>query len=72
MEYNATAAPAADLHSDSLIPAPEARRLLGISAMSEWRWRQEGLLPEPVKIRRRCYYRRGELLAAMRAFGEHA
>lgn len=48
-----------------LVPAPKARREYfgGISAMCEWRWRQSGLLPEPIKINGRCYYRESDLIA---------
>jgi len=48
-----------------LIPAPVVRANFGISSMSEWRWRKAGLLPEPVRIRGRCYYRRDELECAI-------
>ena len=44
-----------------LIPATRVRADFSISSMSEWRWRKAGLLPEPVKIRGRAYYRRDEL-----------
>lgn len=48
-----------------LVPAPVARREYfgGISAMCEWRWRESGLLPQPIKINGRCYYREADLIA---------
>ncbi len=56
---------------NALIPAAACRRdyLGGISAMTEWRWRRDGLLPQPITIRSRCYYRRAELMRAVRALG---
>lgn len=57
-----------------LIAAPKARReYLGeISAMTEFRWRESGLLPEPIRINRRCYYREQDLLAfQQKAGGSH-
>lgn len=60
----------AHLDDDALISAANARALAGgISAMSEWRWRRDGLLPTPITIRRRCYYRRGEFMRALRNLG---
>ncbi len=57
-------APAAP--DDALIGQTEARRLAGgISDMTLWRWRQAGLVPEPMSIRRRNYWRRGEFMAAL-------
>lgn len=59
--------------TDALLPSAEARRLAGgISAMTEWRWRRDGLLPAPVQIRGRNYYRRGAFMAALRALGAAA
>ena len=50
---------------NKLVPATRARReYLGeISAMTEWRWRQVGILPEPIRIRKRNFYRESDLLA---------
>lgn len=43
---------------DRLIPARAVRdRFGGISHMTLWRWVQRGLLPEPVKINSRSYWR---------------
>ncbi|MGE3652286.1 MAG: helix-turn-helix transcriptional regulator [Reyranellaceae bacterium] len=43
--------------SNRLLSSREVReRLGGMSAMTEWRWRRDGDLPEPVKIRGRNYY----------------
>lgn len=63
----ATAAPTPD---DALIGQSEARRLAGnISDMTLWRWRQAGVIPEPLSIRRRNYWRRGEFLRALELAG---
>lgn len=59
-----------DPETDALMPSAEARRLAGgISTMTEWRWRRDGLLPAPVQIRGRNYYRRGAFMAALRSLG---
>jgi predicted DNA-binding transcriptional regulator AlpA len=51
---------------DTLITAPEARRLAGgISDMSLWRWIRDGVVPPPRIIRARRYWPRGEFLAAL-------
>jgi hypothetical protein len=56
-----------NLRAQGLVSAREARKLLGgITPMSEWRWRKAGLLPEPIKIRRRCFYRSEELHEALK------
>lgn len=53
-----------------LVPAPKARREYfgGISAMTEYRWRQAGILPTPIKIRKRCFYRESDLIAIQERF----
>jgi len=33
--------------------------------MTFWRWRQKGIIPEPMKIQNRNFWRRGELIAAL-------
>lgn len=39
-----------------LIPARETRaRLGGISAMTEWRWRRDGILPQKIQINGRNF-----------------
>jgi predicted DNA-binding transcriptional regulator AlpA len=43
----------------------EAKRLLGLSGMTVWRWRKAGLLPQPSKIRGRNYWKRAEFLEAL-------
>lgn len=52
-------------HDHKLVPAPKARRdyMGGASAMTEWRWRQDGILPAPIQINRRNFYRESDLLA---------
>ncbi len=55
---------------EALIPSAEGRRMAGgISTMTEWRWRRDGLLPKPVQVRGRNYYRRGAFIAALRSLG---
>lgn len=51
---------------DALIGATEARRLAGgVSDMTIWRWMKDGIIPAPIKIRKRNYWRRGEFIAAL-------
>jgi len=58
---------------DELIQAATCRKMAGnISSMTEWRWRRAGLLPEPVQIRSRNYYRKGEFMRALRNLGTSA
>lgn len=46
------------LAADPLLSASEVRRELGgITRVTLWRWRQDGLLPEPVTMRGRNYWR---------------
>lgn len=58
---------------EKLITGPELRRRLGnVSDMALWRWRHDADLnfPQPVKLRRRNYYREADIaawLAARRA-----
>lgn len=60
--------PSAD--DDTLLSSTDARRMAGgISTMTEWRWRRDGLLPNPVNIRGRNYYRKGPFMAALRSLG---
>ncbi|SDX55522.1 hypothetical protein [Thiocapsa roseopersicina] len=49
-------APPAD--PDSLMSSAAVRAFFDISAMTEWRWRKAGVLPEPIVIRNRNYYQR--------------
>ena len=56
---------------DELIASAEARRLAGgISDMSLWRWIRKGILPQPLMIERRRYWRRGEFVAALNSAAE--
>ncbi|MFE8034564.1 hypothetical protein [Thiohalocapsa marina] len=65
--------PIVDTDPDALLSSATARRLAGgISVMTEWRWRRDGLLPAPVQIRGRNYYRRGPFMAALRHLGDAA
>lgn len=51
-----------DSDLDRLISQPQLRRLFGdISDMTIWRWRQSGLLPQPIVINRRNFYRASEI-----------
>ena len=51
---------------EALIGATEARRLAGnVSDMTLWRWMKDGIIPQPTKIRRRNYWKRGEFIAAL-------
>ena len=52
------------LPDDALVKSADVRMLLGnISEMTEWRWRRENILPKPISIRRRNYYRVGDIRA---------
>lgn len=53
---------------DPLITAGTACALAGgISRMTLWRWREAGIIPEPIVIRGRNYFRRSAFLAAIAA-----
>lgn len=54
---------------DSLISSATARKLADVSLMTIWRWVKADILPEPLNIRGRNYWRRGEYLAALAAKG---
>ena len=44
--------------TDPLLSAPQVcAELGGITRTTLWRWRREGVLPEPVQIRGRNYWR---------------
>ena len=53
-----------------LVAAPRARRdyFDGISPMTEWRWRKAGILPEPIQINKRNFYRESDLIAVQERF----
>ncbi|WP_295392917.1 hypothetical protein [uncultured Thiodictyon sp.] len=64
----AAVAPPAD--DDPLITANTARALAGdVSAMTIWRWQRAGIIPAPLKIRTRNYWRKSAFLAALQAAG---
>ena len=46
--------PDQDIH---LIPQPRAQELLGVSAMTLWRWQKDAAFPEAKTIRGRKYFR---------------
>lgn len=55
---------------DRLIDSTTACAIAGgISDMSLWRWERAGILPKPLRIRRRKYWVRSEFLAALHAAG---
>ena len=65
---DAQAASAAEPSDDPLISAGAARALAGgISAMTLWRWRHVGIIPPPVVIQGRNYWRKRAFLAAIAA-----
>jgi len=53
-----------------LVAAPTARAdyLGNISAMTEWRWRKAGILPDPIQINKRNFYRESDLIAVQDRF----
>jgi predicted DNA-binding transcriptional regulator AlpA len=61
------AMPASFPHHDpgSYIPGPKLREMLGISAVTLWRWRQDEKagFPRPTKINDRLYFPRAQVLA---------
>lgn len=57
--------------AETLITSAEVRRLAaGISDMSLWRWIRKGIIPAPMMIERRRYWRRAEIIAALNAAAE--
>ena len=47
---------------DALLSQPQLRRLMGgVSDTTIWRWRNCGMLPAPVPINGRNYYRESEV-----------
>ncbi|MCK7578247.1 MAG: hypothetical protein MZV65_22585 [Chromatiales bacterium] len=51
---------------DALISSAEAQRLAGnVSSMTMYRWQKLGIIPAPIKIRSRNYWKRGEFLDAL-------
>jgi predicted DNA-binding transcriptional regulator AlpA len=57
---------------EKLITGPELRKRLGVTDMTLWRWHHDAELnfPQPMKLRRRNYYRESDIaawLAARRA-----
>ena len=49
---------------ETLISQRELRGMFGnVSDMTIWRWRRDGLLPEPIVINRRNYFRAREIVA---------
>ncbi len=66
------AAPAASAPlDDELITSAEARRLAGgISDMSLWRWIKKGVVPQPLVIERRRYWKRADFIAALNEAAE--
>lgn len=47
---------------DTLISQPQLRRLMGgVSDSTIWRWRTVGILPKPLSINGRNYFRQADL-----------
>lgn len=47
---------------DQLLTEPAVRALLGnVSSMTLWRWLKRGILPAPLSISRRNYWRASEI-----------
>lgn len=54
---------------EALISQPELRRLFsGVSDMTVWRWRKNGILPEPIVINRRNFYRETDIAEMQQRF----
>jgi len=55
----------AELDAISYIPGPKLREMLGISAVTLWRWCHDGKsdFPKPKKINDRLYFPRAQVLA---------
>jgi predicted DNA-binding transcriptional regulator AlpA len=55
--------PAARNHEQHLIRQQEVLKVLGVTQMTLWRWRNDPKLdfPSPIVVRRRNYYDREEL-----------
>jgi len=49
--------------STILLPSAEAAKLCGVSVRSWYTWDQLGKIPKPVRIGRKLFWRRDELLA---------
>lgn len=55
---------------ECLISQPELRRIFGnVSDMTLWRWRASGLLPDPIVINRRNYYRESDIVVMQSRLG---
>lgn len=51
---------------DALVTQPQLKRITGnVSDMTIWRWRRAGLLPEPMSVRGRNYWRARDVRAAL-------
>ena len=52
--------------NESLITQSKLKQVAGgVSSMTIWRWRRDGVIPEPVSIRGRNYWRQGDVLTAL-------
>ena len=55
----------------TLIAQPRLREMMGgVSDMTLWRWRESGLLPAPIVINRRNYYRADDIAAMQKRMAE--
>lgn len=68
-----TAAQPSEAVPDQLVVSAEVRSLAGgISDMTLWRWVRKGIVPRPLVIERRRYWRRAELIASLEAAAERS
>ena len=58
--------------NDRLVPNSVAARTLGVSTLTLWRWRKQGLLPAPHRINGRAYQRQSDLDAIIEGRGRTA
>ena len=46
---------------DTLLTAADLRRIIPVSAMTIWRWRRDHLLPAPITLNGRLFWRRSTI-----------
>lgn len=64
-------ATAAGRDPDALINSATAKTIAGgVCDMTVWRWIRAGIIPQPLKIRGRNFWRRGDFIAALEAAAE--
>ena len=58
---------------ETLISQPQLRHMHGgKSDMTIWRWRKSGLLPEPIVINRRNYWRASDIAAMQKRMADQS